>query len=334
MSPIPLGRLQAVSLREVWLDEAREFTPWLAEAENLSLLGEALGLTLVLEAKERSVGPFSADILAKDAARDVWVVIENQLEATDHRHLGQLLTYAAGLDAHTVVWVAPEFREEHRAVIDWLNHATAEGFDFFGVQVEVYRIGDSAAAPRFTVVAKPNDWTKSAAAGKRRLEQAEPTESQRWWVAYWTGLIERARAPVDSLATRAPGRGNWQPVMRLLGGKDLTFDAVASFSRSSIRAEIYIDRSLAKAAFHALEAQKEAIDADFGEPVSWELLPQARACRIAAYRPGEASSDPVERAAQYEWLLDTLSRLVTVMKPRIEAIDISSLRASEEQAVG
>ena len=121
MSKIALGRLESVEPRDVWSSESEDFTPWLAQAENLKLLGETIGLDLELEAQEKDVGPFRADILCKETSSDDWVLIENQLERTDHTHLGQLLTYAAGLKAVTVVWVARIFTEEHRAALDWLN---------------------------------------------------------------------------------------------------------------------------------------------------------------------------------------------------------------------
>ena len=128
-----LGQLIKVPLREFWEGEASDFTPWLADEENISLLGDTIGVELEVEAQERNVGPFRADILCKDTLTDNWVLIENQLELTDHTHLGQLLTYAAGLNAVTVVWIAERFTDEHRAALDWLNEITAEGFSFFGL---------------------------------------------------------------------------------------------------------------------------------------------------------------------------------------------------------
>jgi len=127
---ISLGRLEKIGLREVWLDEAADFTPWLARPENLRLLGETIGIVLECEAQEKEVGPFRADILCKDTTTGSWVLIENQLERTNHTHLGQLLTYAAGLDAVTIVWITQRFTEEHRAALDWLNEKTEEGINF------------------------------------------------------------------------------------------------------------------------------------------------------------------------------------------------------------
>jgi hypothetical protein len=156
MGLISLGRLEKVDLRDIWTTEATDFTPWLARQENLAVLGETLGIELELEAQERAVGPFRADILCKDIGTDRWVLIENQLERTDHVHLGQLLTYASGLEAVTIIWIAARFTEEHRSTLDWLNRITDESFRFFGLEVELWRIGTSAAAPKFNIVSKPS----------------------------------------------------------------------------------------------------------------------------------------------------------------------------------
>ena len=147
-----LGRLVKVELREAWFSEASDFTPWLAETENLRLLGETIGMTWNAKLRRRK-WPFRADILCRDTTTNNWVLIENQLERTDHSHLGQLLTYAAGLTAVTIVWIAHRFTEEHRAALDWLNEKTEEGINFFGLEVELWRIGDSPAAPKSTLFA-------------------------------------------------------------------------------------------------------------------------------------------------------------------------------------
>src|SRR5262245_4847212 len=161
MAKEPLGRLEKINLRDYWSREATEFTPWLAEPENIRLLGETLRLDLEVDRTEADVGPFRADILCRDLDSNTSVLIENQLERTDHTHLGQIITYASGLDAARIVWVAPTFTEEHRSALDWLNRVTGEHLHFFGVEVELWRIGNSPAAPRFNVVAKPNDWVKT-----------------------------------------------------------------------------------------------------------------------------------------------------------------------------
>src|SRR5262245_40043571 len=171
----PLGRLESVDLRKIWTSEASDFTPWLARPENIAELANTLDMDLEVEAQERAVGPFRADILCKDISTNRWVLIENQLERTDHHHLGQLLTYASGLEAVTIVWIAARFTEKHRSTLDWLNKITDDRFRFFGLEVELWRIGDSPAAPKFNVVSKPNDghtqWRKQRA---RSMTQREP----------------------------------------------------------------------------------------------------------------------------------------------------------------
>ena len=179
-----ISTLEPVDLRTVWADEAQHFTPWLAESENLTRLGDALGLTLEPRGTEQAVGSFSADILCRrlDGGSDEesWVVIENQYGRTNHDHLGKLLTYAAGLKARTVVWIAEEFRDEHRAALDLLNASTTQEHAYFGVEIELLRIDNSKPAPRLNVVVRPNDWTK------RPDPDNEPSEAKRLQLEFWT----------------------------------------------------------------------------------------------------------------------------------------------------
>src|SRR5712692_7993331 len=188
MSTNNLGRLQKVDLREAWTSESSDFTPWLAQEENLKLLGETIGIELELESQETEVGPFRADILCKDTATNNWVLIENQLERTDHTHLGQLLTYAAGLDAVTIVWVSPTFTDEHRATLDWRNEITDQRFNFFGLEIEAWRIGDSPVAPKFNIVSKPNDWVKNVTQSAKNLQSAALGEIKELQREYWSRL--------------------------------------------------------------------------------------------------------------------------------------------------
>ena len=155
-----LGRLSQVDVREVWPSEANSFTPWLAQEENLRLLAETINMSLILEAREKPVGMFRADIIARNVHTGHLVLIENQLERTDHGHLGQLITYAAGLKAVSIVWVSSLFTDEHRAAFDWLNEVTDAGIAFYGLEMELWQIGDSAIAPKFNLVSKPNMFSK------------------------------------------------------------------------------------------------------------------------------------------------------------------------------
>lgn len=183
-----LGKFEKVELRDCWKTEDKDFTPWLAKPENVEILSEAIGITLEVQGVEQGVGPFRADILCVDADGfesdgKHYILIENQLEITDHKHLGQLMTYAAGLDAVTLIWIASKFTEEHRAALDWLNRITDDTFRFFGIEIELYRIGDSLPAPRFNIVAKPNNWSKDV---KRKANSSiEVSESGLLRQEYW-----------------------------------------------------------------------------------------------------------------------------------------------------
>ena len=204
-----LGRLERVELRDIWVTEAQDFTPWLAREENLKVLADAVNMDLELEAQEKNVGPFRADILCLNSDDGSWVLIENQLERTDHGHLGQLLTYASGLDVVTIVWVAAKFTDEHRASLDWLNEITDNTFRFFGLEVELWRIGDSPAAPKFNVVSKPNDWTRTISQAARRISEGEISEVKVQQFRYWTALADLLTASNSTIKPPAPPAKQW-----------------------------------------------------------------------------------------------------------------------------
>ena len=156
-----LGKLKKIELREAWKHEASHFTQWLAQAENLRLLGDEIGFDIKLVQTEAEVGSFNVDILAEEENTGRKIIIENQLEVTNHDHLGKIITYASGYDAQVIVWVAKDVREEHRQAIDWLNEHTDDAIEFYLVQIELWQIEDSPYAPKFEIISKPNDWTKA-----------------------------------------------------------------------------------------------------------------------------------------------------------------------------
>ena len=189
MANITLGSIEKVGLREVWKHEALDFTRWLAREENLSLLGDAVGIDLELQETESAVGGFSVDVFATESGTGKRIVIENQLEETNHDHLGKIITYAAGKGAQYVIWVVARARDEHRQAIEWLNQHTDEDSSFFLVEIEVWRIGDSLPAPRFNVVESPNEWAKS------EKTKTGLSETQRMQVEYWQQYREAALSP-------------------------------------------------------------------------------------------------------------------------------------------
>ena len=209
MSDIVFGRLTDLLPREAWKHEAHDFTPWLAA--NIGQLSEAIGIPLELTGTEMPVETFAADILARNPADGTVVLIENQLETTDHTHLGQIMTYLAGLEAQSVIWIAPSFREPHLSAIRWLNEHTADGFSFFAVRLRVVRIGESPYAPIFHVVEKPSDWERSLKEAARPAS-SDPGSPAR--AAFWTYYAGR----VPAIAEVKPKTG-WNYWMPLAGGR-------------------------------------------------------------------------------------------------------------------
>lgn len=316
-----LGRLERIELRNVWKSESSDFTPWLAQPENLSLLGETLDLDLELEAQEKFVGPFRADILCKDASTDHWVLIENQLERTDRSHLGQLLTYAAGLDAVTIIWVAQQFTEEHRAALDWLNEHTDESINLFGLEVELFRIGNSPAAPKFNVVCKPNDWqryVKQAASG-----DLSPMNSVR--LNFWTAFAEYLQNYSKIIRPQKPTTTQW--MNHSLGRSGFHLTSIASTGgqnsetdQPELRVELYLKReAFSKQDFAALEAQKNEIESAIGQPLVWHNPLEKRACRI--YVRTEADfHDEAQWPQQHEWLRKNLELFHRVFTPIVKTL--------------
>ena len=331
-SVVTLGRLESVPLRSAWPDEARNFTPWLAEDTNLAFLGETLGLQLELESIERSVGAFSADVLAREVGTDRWVLIENQFGPTDHSHLGQLLTYAAGLEARTVVWIAENFREEHRASIDFLNNATSDDFFFFGVQIELYRIGDSTFAPKFSVRAQPNQWTKRAQRAKQAASDSlTPTEALSR--EFWQSLIDRAAQSYPQLAGKAAQKLSWQTAETIKSGKGFYVAINAAFTRDwRLRVEVYLGGPLAKAVFHEFYSERVAIEQAFGCPLDWEELPSGQDSRVAYYLHGKQDrTDKSAWEAQQAWLLKSWPKLASAIRPFAMKLDAAKLAVANDE---
>lgn len=314
-----LGRLSRVALRDIWKTEAADFTPWLAREENLTVLAETLAINLELEATERPVGPFRADILCKDTATESWVLIENQLERTDHPHLGQLLTYASGLDAVTIVWIAANFTEEHRSTLDWLNRITDNSFKFFGLEVELWRIGESPAAPKFNIVSKPNDWSKAVSKAAQAIDDTELSETKLLQRDYWDAFHSVLDAQGGQVSgRRTPGAQNWMnyPV----GRTGFVLATLMQMWEKFIRAELYITGADAKERFAELEKFKERIHSQIGYDLVWDPLPSGQDTRISISLNEIDPQDRNDWPRQHEWLAQRLNELYEVFAPIVRTI--------------
>ena len=320
MNDQTLGRLIPVKLRDIWSSEASDFTPWLAREENLSVLGEALGVELELEAQEQAVGPFRADILCKEIGSGTWVLVENQLERSDHLHLGQLLTYASGLDAVTIVWIAARFTEEHRSTLDWLNKITDESFRFFGLEVELWRIGESPAAPKFNIVSKPNNWSRSVAQAARAIDDSKLSPTAVMQRAYWDalhGVLNEVGGPVSGNRKAQPQ--SWMAYS--IGRTGFHLGAVMSRPKRWIRSELYLAGPKAKASFRLLHEEKEDIERDLGYPLEWEELPAGTDSRVAVYLHDVDPGDESDWPPQHQWFASKLNELHRVFARRIRELN-------------
>lgn len=280
----PLSQIKRRPLRDIWPNEATDFTPWLAS--NIRALGNELGMDLELQSQEASVGEFSLDLLAKELGSNRQVVIENQLTQTDHDHLGKLLTYAAGFDAHVVVWVAEAIREEHRQALDWLNQRSDADTEFFGVVVEVLQIDESNPAFNFKPVVFPNDWQKST-----RSKTTTVSPRGEAYRAYFQPLIDELRERHRFTGARIAQPQSWYAFSS--GTSGVQVSAVFA-GNDTARVELYIDLGTAetnKALFDWLHSQKDTIEKQCGFALNWERLDEKRACRISVSRPGNIELD-------------------------------------------
>lgn len=319
-----LGRLEKIDLRDIWRTEDQDFTPWLARDENISLLADTLGLELEVEAQEKEVGPFRADILCTDIYNDSWVLIENQLERTDHRHLGQLITYAAGLKAVTIVWVAATFTEEHRAALDWLNAVTGDDFRFFGLEVELWRIGESPAAPKFNIVSKPNEWSKTVGAAIRRIEAEALTDTKQLQLAFWEQLHAELQTH-PGIRTQKPRPQHWTNLP--IGRSGARLGAILNSREEKIAVELYLGDENAMAYFRELEANKAAIEEELGYAVDWRALPDKRASRILLLREKCPLEDQSRWPEYRAWLTAKLEDFDRVFRPKVKALNPSRFSA-------
>jgi len=313
MKKIDLGKIEQVDVREIWDKEDTDFTPWLAQEENIERLGLALGIDLIVEAEEKEVGPFRADILCKDEATDEWVLIENQLEKTDHKHLGQLLTYATGLDAVSIVWIAKEFSDEHRATLDWLNKITDEKHNFFGVKIEILKIEDKMA-PNFKVISQPNDWSRSISSAASKISTDELSDTKLKYLEFNNQVCDEIKKRGSSklkLRKARPQMWHTYPI-----GKYGTHIAHVFNSRDKwLRTEVYMHKD--KSIIEELSKEKEQIEKEFGEKLEWEFLPNRVASRIAIYK-SDAHLEKEDQWKDYiSWVIEKLEKFHDVFKNRL-----------------
>lgn len=310
-----VGRLDIEPIRKVFQREANDFSKWL-EA-HVEALAERLGIELTVVQREKVVGDFNVDLLCEDGEGRP-VIIENQLEKTDHDHLGKLLTYLVNLDAAAAIWVTPEPRQEHQKVIDWLNESTPASIAFYLVKVEATRIGNSPFAPLFTVVASPDKLEKEI--GEKKKEWADQHYKQ---LEFWKGLLERSKQRTTLFSTITPGRYHY---IRTGAGKSGVGFAYV-IHRDGGQVELYIDHDsdtgkLNKAIFDNLYAQKDAIEREFRDALEWERLDHRRASRIVKRFTGGGLAAPDTWPTLQDQMIDAMIRFEKVFRQRVTKVEI------------
>lgn len=300
-----LGTLKEITdLRSIWPHEALNFTPWVAE--NVDLLADAVGLDITVDETESSVGDFNVDIYASETGTDRKIIIENQLEDTDHDHLGKLITYASGKGADVVIWVVKHAREEHKAAVEWLNNHTDDKIGFFLCEIKLFQIGDSQIAPAFTVVERLNDWTKEI----RKTASANSTQQQR--LEYWQAFNDYAFSDANFsriFNKRKPTTDHW---MDFSIGSSACHIAVSQIQkRKAVDVELYINDD--KELFKSLFAHKDEIEKNMEMELEWKELPERKASRILI----EKTVDLDDRATwpeQFDYIMDTCIKMKRAFK--------------------
>lgn len=308
-----LGNLEKVDLREAWSDEAKEFTPWVAE--NIDQIGDILGMDLEVKDTEKSVGSFNADILAKETNNGKEIVIENQLERSDHDHLGKLITYGSGIEAFSVVWICKDLKEEHRKAIDWLNESTRKNTNFFALEIELYKIGGSEPAPKFDTVCEPNEWSKRV---KTETETLTPVEKLRQ--RYWSGFKEHMEDTNPSFSLRNSWEKHWYKVS--IGKSHFGIQCTLSTRKNRVGVELYFNPDNAEDYFELLEEEKNQIEQEIGCELDWQRLEGKNACRIALYKNFPNIEDEENWNQQFQWLEENLYSFYNTFKPRVNQLEL------------
>lgn len=308
-----LGKLQEIDIRKVWQHEQYDFSKWLAGEENIQELGDTLNLSLTDVETEKFVGNYRCDILCKDELTGKVVLVENQLESTNHDHLGKIITYASGLDASVVVWIVASARQEHASAIEWLNKHTDDDLSFFLVEVHAYKIGDSDPAPQFKIIEQPNDFAKSV---KAISKNSDMNDSERNRLEFWTQLNEILEERGKPFNKRKPTTDHWYSIAMGTSECHISIDLVNK--EHKIRIGVWIDDN--KELFDKFYLNKDEIEKACGFELNWDRLDNRKASLACTYIQGL----DFDNQENYPELMNKAIDLVLIMRkafvPFIKAI--------------
>ena len=305
-----LIKQKQINPRKMWPNEALNFTPWLAE--NIAELGEKIGMELEVVGQEVSVGPYSADILAKDIDTDAYVVIENQLEKTNHDHLGKSITYASALGAKNIVWIATDFTDEHKKALDWLNDNTNEDLAFWGIQLELWQISEETASMRLNIVSRPSTNVKTI-----KSKSNNESESRNTQLEFWTKFRDKLQATKKIPTLQTPKPRYWYDVR--IGRSNILLSNICSTQKNIVGVRLYIRSNVVDMYYPALLAKKEEINKALGCEPTWDVNPEARDKTIGISYSTDLT-DPNEMEEALDWLVQQTIIFYNVFSKEVKGI--------------
>ncbi|GAB5473906.1 MAG: DUF4268 domain-containing protein [Maribacter sp.] len=298
-----LGKLTKIDLRKFWKHEALDFTRWLAQEENIQLLSDEIGISLVDVRPEEAIGRYSVDIVASDEDSDKKIIIENQLESTDHKHLGQLITYASGFNASIVIWIVKDAREEHQKAVEWLNNNTTSQLSFFLIQMELWQIGHSPFAPKFHVLVEPNDWAKQLQ--NAPSDSKELTDTKLTQLEFWKQFINYSKENNTSLRIGRKARPqHWYNIS--FGTSEAHISLTVHSRENSMACSIYIPKS--PKLYENFLIKKESIEAALALELHWQELDGKLASRISISTEADLDNES-EWDSYFQWLKDKAEKM-------------------------
>ncbi len=310
-----LRRIEKVDIKKAWKTEGRHFTPWLEK--EIEVLNEALGVEIEIIERESAIGDFKADLFGRELNLKTNVIIENQFGRTNHDHLGKLLTYSAGKDAGIIIWIAEEFREKHRSVLDWLNESSGENRSFFGAEIEVVRIGDSSLAPNFNVVSKPNEWQKTI-----NLTDDEISPREELYREFWDDMLDRIKKEMPNFTTaRKPSLSNW---MSIGAGKSGVHYSLAFKQGNRFEVGLYLespDASKNKEYFNQFKMHEKEIDHAITGDVIWNEGEDSKLSSISVFYPDTEILDPKDELDKLKiWVIERAKEFRNAFKDRVKRL--------------
>ena len=290
-----LGKLEkVVDLRSIWPNEAQDFTKWLAQENNIKLLSEEIGINITVDEIEASTGRYNVDIKAHDEETEKTIIIENQLEMTNHDHLGKVIVYSAGFDADIQIWIVKDARDEHKQAVDWLNEHSDEHINIFLVQLELWKIGDSKIAPKFQIISKPNDWAKAIRKNiSKNLSNASTIQ-----LNFWEDFKQYCETNHVPFSLPKPSAQHWYSIF--IGNSECHFDLTYNTMKHQIACELYIYSN--KDLYYSLEEHKEDINSLISEKLQWMPLEGKKASRIKLTSDIDVDPNAENWNSAFEWM--------------------------------